>query len=436
MLRRMKITAVCVFLALCGPVWAIEVDDPIAHWKLDEGSGTIAYDSAGTNNGTLVNGPIWTTGQINGALSFDGVNDYVDVGDPPDGSLDFGAGDSFTIAAWIKWNKTVYDQRDATIVHKVRTDSGGYNHEGYSLKVWMGTLFFGFGDIGGARTQIRGVTDVNDNTWYHVVGVRDTATDKVYVYVDGGSDATPVTDTTTSTLANSNRFGIGRTQDYYQTYFGGIIDDVRVYNRALSAEEVRELYLGRTLVGLDIVGPNEVPDNNSIQYTAMATYDDNSTEDVTLEASWSVDANDIASIDANGVLTTGQLETLEKLILISAEYTEGDANAAAQMDVVIYADCTIAELINRNINGAITVKQRIMEDIDEAVEKEARAMLLLGRFATDPSLSRLRRNDFVHVRNNTAAAIRKETDGRSGIGQSVGLLQEVQSIIDGDLNSP
>jgi hypothetical protein len=208
----------------------------------DEGSGTIAYDSAGTNDGALVNGPVWTTGQINDALGFDGVNDYVDVGDPIDGSLDFGAGDSFTISAWIKWNKTVYDQRDAVIVHKVRTDSGGYFREGYALKVWMGTLVFGLEDIGGANTQIRGATYINDNAWHHVVGVRDTATDKVYVYVDGGSDAAPVTDVTNSTLANSIEFGIGRTHDYYQTYFGGILDDVQVYNRALSDEEVEELY--------------------------------------------------------------------------------------------------------------------------------------------------------------------------------------------------
>jgi hypothetical protein len=283
-----------------------------------------------------------------------------------------------------------------------------------------------------------GLTDIKDNKWHHVVGVRNTAADKAYLYVDGISDATPVTDPTTSTVSNSVRFGIGRTLDNYQTYFGGSIDDVRVYRGALSAEDVEELYLRgiRELVGLEIVGPNEVPDNNSTQYTAMAIYDDNSTEDVTLEASWSVNVNDIAAIDANGVLTTGQLETPEEPIVISAEYTEEDVNVIARKDVVVYADCTIAELINRNISGAIEVKQRIMRDIDKALEKENRAMLLLGQFSTDPSLSGLSRNDFVHARNNTAYAIKKEVDNKGGIGQSVVLLQEAQRLITGDPNLP
>ena len=51
----------------------------VSYWKLDESSGTTAYDSVDTNDGTLVNGPVWTTGAVDGALSFDGVNDYVEI---------------------------------------------------------------------------------------------------------------------------------------------------------------------------------------------------------------------------------------------------------------------------------------------------------------------------------------------------------------------
>ena len=81
-----------------GDVWSFKTAGLIAHWKLDEGSGAVAYDSAGTNDGTLINGPTWTTGIIDGALDFDGVDDYVDVGN--DSSL-MTTGD-LTIIAWIK----------------------------------------------------------------------------------------------------------------------------------------------------------------------------------------------------------------------------------------------------------------------------------------------------------------------------------------------
>jgi hypothetical protein len=423
--------AVCVFLALCGPVWAIEVGDPIAHWKLDEGSGTIAYDSAGTNNGTIY-GATWTTGQIDAALSFDGINDYVDVGNnsslkPPL---------PVTFSAWIKLSSL--DR--AQIIMTLDNQSYGYYGIWFDVMIPGNKLHISYGDGGSPGPQNRrtkdGMTALSTSTWYHVAAVVRGPVD-MDLYVNGVNDGGPYSGTCSSLVysASGHSF-IGGNPGFTSSYFDGTIDDVRVYNRALSAEEVRELYLGRTLVGLEIAGPNEVPDNNSIQYTAMATYDDNSTEDVTLEASWSVDANDIATIDANGVLTTGQLETLEAPILISAEYTEGDVNATAQMEVIIYADCTIAELISRNIIGAIEVKQGILKGINEALEKEARAMRLLMRFATDPSLSSLRRNDFVRVRNNTASAIKKETDGKGGIGQSIGMLQEVQLIIDGDPNSP
>ena len=69
------------------------------HWKLDEGSGTTAYDSSGNgNHGTLTNGPSWTSGKIGGAVSFDGADDYVQV--PDSNTLDLA--NALTLAMWIK----------------------------------------------------------------------------------------------------------------------------------------------------------------------------------------------------------------------------------------------------------------------------------------------------------------------------------------------
>src|SRR3989338_2173060 len=69
----------------------------IGHWKFDETSGTSASDSSGNNNtGTLTNSPTWTTGKINSALSFDGTDDYVNIG-----NMNV-SGSGITIAAWVK----------------------------------------------------------------------------------------------------------------------------------------------------------------------------------------------------------------------------------------------------------------------------------------------------------------------------------------------
>jgi len=177
--------------------------------------------------------PICPTGT---ALSFDGVDDYVDVGDKD--SLDFGPSDSFSISAWIKTHEV-----DAPIVNKRRC--GGYEgvwYEGYHFRVHLNKLYFSIEDIHGTSTEIFANTIVTDDKWHHVAAVRDTAEDKLCVYVDGGSDATPVTDTTTATLATSHSLDIGRRDSTARTayvYLGGSLDDVRIYNRAFSAEEIR-----------------------------------------------------------------------------------------------------------------------------------------------------------------------------------------------------
>jgi beta-lactamase regulating signal transducer with metallopeptidase domain len=89
----------------------------VGHWSFDEGSGSIAYDSAGTNHGTLVNGPVWTTGPIGGALEFDGGDDYIEV--PYDDSL--AITDEITIGTWVNIANAVgagqhyvVDSRDGT----------------------------------------------------------------------------------------------------------------------------------------------------------------------------------------------------------------------------------------------------------------------------------------------------------------------------------
>ena len=70
-----------VFVVSVVPIFASTGCPPsmVSYWKLDDGNGTTATDSVDANNGTLFNAPTWTVGQVNGALDFDGFDDYVRV---------------------------------------------------------------------------------------------------------------------------------------------------------------------------------------------------------------------------------------------------------------------------------------------------------------------------------------------------------------------
>ena len=77
--------------------------DLVAHWKLDDGSGTTAIDSSGNgNDGTFVGDPQWVAGKLGGALDFDGDGDYVDFGN----DTIFDITDAFSLTLWINWRAT------------------------------------------------------------------------------------------------------------------------------------------------------------------------------------------------------------------------------------------------------------------------------------------------------------------------------------------
>jgi len=86
----------------------------ISYWKFDDVTGLTALDSADANDGTLNNGPVWTSGKVGGALSFDGLNDYVEV--PDSANLDIT--DAITLEAWINpqtvgaWKRVIVKGED------------------------------------------------------------------------------------------------------------------------------------------------------------------------------------------------------------------------------------------------------------------------------------------------------------------------------------
>jgi hypothetical protein len=199
---------------------------PIAHWKLDETSGTTAEDSIGTNDGTLTNGPVWqpSGGQIGGAVSVDGTNDYVDIS-----ATGFPANNaSQTLSAWFKYSATLTN--NAALV-SLSNSSNSVVSMGFECCVgWLSVTSFG-----GAQLVTYNSAP-SANVWHHMVYTFN-GTNHV-LYLDGvqvGTSTTaPNTGTPSGVYVGQNGFS--------NRYFPGLIDDVKIYDRALTAAEVAALY--------------------------------------------------------------------------------------------------------------------------------------------------------------------------------------------------
>ena len=210
----------------------------VAYWKFDEGRGTIANDSAGKNNGT-VHGAEWTAGRFNNALSFDGVDDYVEVPDDP--SLRFMQSSSFTISAWVM---PVLETGNGYIVCKMR---GGGRRSVFGYLATWNSIISGFSFGGESSWKGYALTGTSRNSapvgsWYHVVGVYDD--EEVRIYLNGELRSRRTFDLETGSTTPDKNLVIGA-KSYDSTikaFFGGKIDEVRIYDGALSDAEIRSLY--------------------------------------------------------------------------------------------------------------------------------------------------------------------------------------------------
>ncbi|MBM4053650.1 MAG: hypothetical protein FJ264_03030 [Planctomycetes bacterium] len=192
----------------------------LGSYNFEEGSGTIAVDSSGNGNDGSINGEaVWTTGanEIGGGLQFDGVNDYVDIGD-----IDLT--DAFTIAAWIKINNL----GKLAIV--------GKTYQSYQFFVSStGNLMF----QRNSATPINYPAGLVPGTWYHVAVTFDT-TNGMSLYLNGS--LVSANGDTTITNVNDTAAKIGATNFTPKNFFSGVIDKVRIYNAAITSQEIQDLY--------------------------------------------------------------------------------------------------------------------------------------------------------------------------------------------------
>ena len=215
---------------------------PVAHWKLDECQGAIAYDATSQrNNGTITIGAsgedtvgtcttsstAWgsgASGKYGASLSFDKTDDYVDLdsaaSDMPSGTT------NVTLSAWIK--PTTFATNRSIVVY-----GGTASNKGYGIGVGN-TASKANMSING--TYYSGSSTLSASQWYHIVGVYDHT--NVKLYVNGVLD---LTQSVTSSVTSDTTLRIGM-EPSRSMYFDGQIDDVKIFNYPLSAAQVRKLF--------------------------------------------------------------------------------------------------------------------------------------------------------------------------------------------------
>jgi hypothetical protein len=205
------------------------------YWKLDDGSGTSATDaSTNGSTGTLTNGPTWTTGKIGGAVSFDGTDDYIIEA----GTTQYKFTSSFAFGGWFK---STGNQDSVPVAGFDSGSSDRYNLviDNAGAESFQCNVRLTGGQIGAMLT-----TTVVTGDWYHLYCSYDDSLKVMTLYINGTKVAASSTGSGSLTDGGSGlqKFAIGRSNGSSYTYWTGIIDEVRLYNRSLSAEEIAKLY--------------------------------------------------------------------------------------------------------------------------------------------------------------------------------------------------
>ena len=200
----------------------------VLHYALDEGSGNVANDSSGSgNNGTIEGSPAGITGVTGNALGFDGSRDYIATGKNLLDSLP-----AFTIACWLKGDLSL-GNRSGLVGQNDCVEYGVISSN--AIQIWT---------PGGGSLDMPWPYDA-DTDWHSVVAVGDGTS--LTIYLDGAPAVTggsAITDNYGTSTFSVN-IGGGGVFDATDNWFTGDIDEIRIYQRALSAAEVAGL-AGRT----------------------------------------------------------------------------------------------------------------------------------------------------------------------------------------------
>ena len=182
----------------------------------------------------MTNGALFAVGKNGNAVSLSGTNQYVNIGNPSSLQLN----GSMTISAWI--NSSSFPVDDAAVVSKRSNTEVGFQLD-TTIDRGPRTIGFKLTNSSGALMARYGATALQLNQWYHVAGVYNASTQIIDVYLNGQlNNGTLLGSVTASQQNSTSNVNIGQRTGFPGTYnFSGKIDDVRIYNRALTLAEIQ-----------------------------------------------------------------------------------------------------------------------------------------------------------------------------------------------------
>lgn len=234
----------------------------VARWHIDEGSGSSLDDSSANNNNGAITGAVWagsdggkwynrsdagfSTGD---SLSFDGSGDYAVIAD--DASLDVS---NITIAAWIK---TGSDVTTSQFILAKWVDTS--DDRSYAIGIDAGLFYFYTAyDTDPLHVDSLGLGSVSTNTDYHFAATSDGINKRIYI---NGTELAPAGSWLRSIRTGTSQVRIGMRNTGTTSYFSGIIDEVSIYNTALSANQIKALSQRSkysSTVSVPVVGAEEL----------------------------------------------------------------------------------------------------------------------------------------------------------------------------------
>jgi len=250
-----KVRALMPLVLLAGLALASVSDAAlVGWWKFDDGSGTIAKDSSGKGyHGTITN-PLWVVGHYGGALNFEGTS-YVDV--PPESWSTIVR--QATVSFWAYGNPD--QQPQANFIFGAFSDPANNEARRMSAHVpWSnGNVYFDTGGPGYNRIEKAADAADYEGTWTFWTFLKNADTGDQQVYINGElwHSGTGMT----NTMEGVTKFTIGTKPSLAEGWYQGMIDDFRLYDHALTLDEIQLAMTGRG-PGLELAS-NPVPENEA-----------------------------------------------------------------------------------------------------------------------------------------------------------------------------